>query len=86
MAFFLLLGVLICISALYFVSYIYADASNILKIRLCFAVMFNVLVVATFSHAGQILIDESSCNFDTLTKCSWYNWNKKNKTVLHIFM
>jgi hypothetical protein len=65
---------------------IYADASNILKVRLCFAVMFNVLVVATFSHAGQMLIDESSCNFDTLTKCAWYNWNKRNKTVLHIFM
>ncbi|CAH1380139.1 unnamed protein product, partial [Tenebrio molitor] len=65
---------------------IYVDASNILKVRLGLAVMFNVLVVATFSHAGQILIDESSCNFDTLTKCSWYNWNKRNKTVLHIFM
>jgi hypothetical protein len=39
---------------------IYADASNILKVRLCFAVMFNVLVVATFSHAGQMLIDEVS--------------------------
>jgi hypothetical protein len=39
---------------------IYADASNILKIRLFLAVMFNVLVVATFSHAGQILIDEVS--------------------------
>jgi hypothetical protein len=86
MAFFLLLGVLSCISALYFMSYIYADASNILKVRLCFAVMFNVLVVATFSHAGQILIDESGRNFDTLAKCSWYNWNKRNKTVLHIFM
>jgi hypothetical protein len=48
---------------------IYADASNILKIRLCFGVMFNVLVVATFSHAGQILIDEVSrkLNF-SLTK------------------
>jgi hypothetical protein len=22
----------------------------------------------------------------TLAKCSWYNWNKRNKTVLHIFM
>ncbi|KAJ3620085.1 hypothetical protein MTP99_004078 [Tenebrio molitor] len=86
MAFFLVLGVLSCISALYFMSYIYVDASNILKVRLGLAVMFNVLVVATFSHAGQILIDESSCNFDTLTKCSWYNWNKRNKTVLHIFM
>ncbi|CAH1380110.1 unnamed protein product [Tenebrio molitor] len=86
MAIFLLLGVLSCISAMYSISYIYADASNILKIRLGFATIFNVVVVATFSHAGQILIDESSCIFDTLTKCSWYNWNKRNKTVLHIFM
>jgi hypothetical protein len=39
---------------------IYADASNILKIRLCFATVINVVVVATFSHAGQILIDEVS--------------------------
>jgi hypothetical protein len=39
---------------------IYADASNILKIRLGFATIFNVVVVATFSHAGQILIDEVS--------------------------
>jgi hypothetical protein len=37
---------------------IYADASNILKIRLCFATIFNAVVVATFSHAGQMLIDE----------------------------
>ncbi|CAH1380145.1 unnamed protein product [Tenebrio molitor] len=86
MAFFLLLGVLICISALYFVSYIFADASNILKLRLCLATIFNVVVVATFCQAGQMLIDESSCNFDTLTKCAWYNWNKRNKTVLHIFL
>jgi hypothetical protein len=28
----------------------------------------------------------SSCSFDTLTKCSWYDWDKRNKTVLHIFM
>jgi hypothetical protein len=39
---------------------IYADASNILKIRLSLAVIFNVIIVATFSHAGQILIDEVS--------------------------
>jgi hypothetical protein len=39
---------------------IFVDASNILKVRLGLAVMFNVLVVATFSHAGQILIDEVS--------------------------
>jgi AAA15 family ATPase/GTPase len=39
---------------------IYADASNILKIRLGLAVIFNVIIVATFSHAGQILIDEVS--------------------------
>jgi hypothetical protein len=39
---------------------IYADASNILKIRLCFGVMFEVLIVATFCHAGQILIDQVS--------------------------
>jgi hypothetical protein len=39
---------------------IYGDASNILKIRLCLAVMFNGVVVATFSYAGQILIDEVS--------------------------
>jgi hypothetical protein len=39
---------------------IYADTSSILKIRLCFAFIFNVVVVATFSHAGQILIDEVS--------------------------
>jgi hypothetical protein len=37
---------------------IYADTSNILKIRLCSAVMFNVVVVATFCEAGQMLIDE----------------------------
>jgi hypothetical protein len=36
---------------------IYADASNILKVRLFLAVMFNVLVVGTFCHAGQMLID-----------------------------
>ncbi|CAH1380103.1 unnamed protein product [Tenebrio molitor] len=86
MAIFLLLGVLSSISAMYSMSYIYADASNILKLRLCFATLCNVVVVATFSYAGQILIDESSCNFDTLMKCAWYNWNKRNKTVLHIFM
>jgi hypothetical protein len=39
---------------------IHADTSNILKIRLCFVFIFNVVVVATFSHAGQILIDEVS--------------------------
>jgi hypothetical protein len=39
---------------------IYADPSNILKLRLCFATLCNVVVVATFSYAGQILIDEVS--------------------------
>jgi hypothetical protein len=43
---------------------IYADASNILKIRLSFGVMFNVIVVATFCHAGQILIDQVSIKFN----------------------
>jgi hypothetical protein len=36
---------------------IFADASNILKVRLCLAIIFNVVVVATFCHAGQMLID-----------------------------
>jgi hypothetical protein len=51
---------------------IYADASNILKIRLCFGVMFTVIVVATFCHAGQILIDQVSrkLNF-SLTTLIW---------------
>jgi hypothetical protein len=39
---------------------IYADASNILKVRLFFEVIFHVLVVASFTQAGQILIDEVS--------------------------
>ncbi|KAJ3620083.1 hypothetical protein MTP99_004076 [Tenebrio molitor] len=84
MAAFLFLGVLLSTSTLYFMIYISGDAGNILKLRLCFATIFNVVVVGTFCYAGQILIDQSS--FDTLTKCSWYNWNKRNKTVLHIFM
>jgi hypothetical protein len=36
---------------------IFADASNILKLRLCLSIMCNILVVAIFCHAGQMLID-----------------------------
>jgi hypothetical protein len=36
---------------------IFADASNILKLRLCLSIMCNILVVAIFCHVGQMLID-----------------------------
>jgi hypothetical protein len=46
---------------------IFADASNILKLRLCLATIFNVVVVATFCQAGQMLIDEVA----RISKFSW---------------
>ncbi|CAH1381488.1 unnamed protein product [Tenebrio molitor] len=56
-----------------------------MKIRLGAVATINILIVVICCEAGQMLVDETSCVFDTLMKCSWYNWDFRNKQILLIF-
>ncbi|CAH1379782.1 unnamed protein product [Tenebrio molitor] len=89
MAIFAVLGALCTISIIFLflnVS-IKGDMSLILKVRLGLMFTLNVLIVVIFCVAGQMLLNEASSQiFDTLSSCSWYEWNAENKKILLIFL
>jgi hypothetical protein len=64
----------------------FENTSAILKLRLSVLTIVNVLIIATYCQAGQKIFNESGRVFDTLTQCSWYNWDARNKQILLIFM
>ncbi|XP_068912416.1 uncharacterized protein [Tenebrio molitor] len=46
---------------------------------------FSVELIARYGPPLVVLI-YSGRVFDTLTQCSWYNWDARNKQILLIFM
>ncbi|XP_044262509.1 uncharacterized protein LOC123009977 [Tribolium madens] len=86
MPIFLILGVLGFIAILYNFLYTLESASTITKIRSVYVVVFCAAIIGMFSTAGQQISENTSLVFDTLTNCSWYLWDKRNKKVLLIFM
>ncbi|EFA02951.1 odorant receptor 197 [Tribolium castaneum] len=83
---FIFVGAVCSIAVLFFLLYVFSSSSHILKIRLAISVVSNVLIVYTFSAAGQAIADETSHVFDTLMTCPWNAWNNKNRKVLLIIM
>jgi hypothetical protein len=72
--------------------------SNILKVRSNLMISLNSFIVIIFCVAGQSFNRRSQLShiypfifqttqiFDTLSSCSWYEWNAENKKILLIFL
>jgi hypothetical protein len=65
---------------------VFENASTIMKLRLAILSIATTIVIALYCQAGQKISDQMEGIFDTLTQCSWYNWDAKNKQILLIFM
>ncbi|EFA09267.1 uncharacterized protein LOC107398578 [Tribolium castaneum] len=86
MPIFILLGAVSSVFVLFFVVNSLETASYFLVLRMGCFFGANVLVVFIFSQSGQSFSDETGRIFDTLVMCSWYNWDKRNKKVLLMFL
>ncbi|KAJ3621292.1 hypothetical protein MTP99_003444 [Tenebrio molitor] len=79
-------GVLASIAVVFFVMNVFENGSSIMKLRLCILSICTIIIIFLYCLAGQKIADQMEGIFDTLTQCSWYNWDAKNKRILLIFM
>ncbi|KAJ3621295.1 hypothetical protein MTP99_003447 [Tenebrio molitor] len=82
----IIIGVLGCIALVSFVMLVFENASTIMKLRLGVLSTAAIIVIVLYCQAGQKISDQMEGIFDTLTQCSWYNWDAKNKQILLIFV
>ncbi|KAJ3621308.1 hypothetical protein MTP99_003459 [Tenebrio molitor] len=79
--------ILRCVNTFVIIFHIsFEDVSAPLMLRLSMAAVVNGVVVYTYCQTGQTIVDETGLVLDTLSQCSWYNWDYKNKQILLIFM
>ncbi|CAH1379655.1 unnamed protein product, partial [Tenebrio molitor] len=86
MVIFSLVGALLAISFSFLILNAFEAESTLLKLRLSVAAVVNAFIVYTYCQNGQTIVDETGLVLDTLSQCSWYNWDYKNKQILLIFM